>query len=363
MLQAGIIAEVHEATPWINSFVIVESVKDGKRKLRICLDPKPLNKAIMREPYVTRTPDDVYHLLADAKHITVIDFKKSFWQFPLDEESSYLTTFNTPFGCYRYLRMPFGTNVSGDCHQRGIDAKYGKLKNVIGIADDLLIWGNEPDGSDHDKAFQAVLDTTRQNNLKLNIDKIQYCHKKVIFFGETYTVNGHSPMPDKVKAITEMTTPTSVTELQCFLGICNFLSKFSPRMAEISEPLRQLTCKGVPFIWGPEHTEAFNMLKREISTAPVLKYYDPHKPLMLQTDACSKGLGAVLLQDGHPIYFASKALTSAQQNYVAIELEALAVSWAVQKFHHYLYGKAFILQTDQKPLQAILSKSLVVATP
>ena len=100
MLQAGIIAEVHEATPWINSFVIVESVKDGKRKLRICLDPKPLNKAIMREPYVTHTPDDVYDLLADAKHITVIDFKKSFWQFPLYEESSYLTTFNTPFGCY-----------------------------------------------------------------------------------------------------------------------------------------------------------------------------------------------------------------------------------------------------------------------
>ena len=237
MLQAGIIAEVHEATPWINSFVIVESVKDGKRKLRICLDPKPLNKAIMHEPYVTRTPDDVYHLLADAKHITVIDFKKSFWQFPLDEESSYLTTFNTPFGRYRYLRMPFGTNVSCDCHQRGIDAKYGKLRNVIGIADDLLIWGNEPDGSDHDKAFQAVLDTTHQNNLKLNIDKIQYRRKKVIFFGETYTVNGHSPMPDKVKAITEMTTPTSVTELQSFLRICNFLSKFSPRMTEISEPL------------------------------------------------------------------------------------------------------------------------------
>ena len=179
----------------------------------------------------------MYHLLADAKHITVIDFKKSFWQFPLDEESSYLTTFNTPFGRYRYLRMPFGTNVSGVCHQHGIDAKYGKLKNVVGIADDLLIWGNEPDGSDHDKAFQAVLDTTRQNNLKLNIDKVQYRCKKVIFFGETYTVNGHSPMPDKVKAITEMTTPTSVTELQRFLGICNFLLKFSPRMAEISEPL------------------------------------------------------------------------------------------------------------------------------
>ena len=169
-------------------------------------------------------------------------------------------------------------------------------------------------------------------------------------------------MPDKVQAVTGMTTPTSVTELQHFLGMCNLLSKFSPRMAKISEALRQLTCKGIPFIWGPEHTEAFQLLKREISTAPILRYYDPKKPVVLQTDACTKGLGAVLLQD-NPVYFASKSLTAAQQNYVAIELEALAVSWAVQKFHHNLYGTSFTLQTDQKPLQAILSKSLVEATP
>ena len=179
MLDAGVIMEVLEATPCINSFVNVETVKDGKKKLRICLDPMPLNKAIMREPYITRTPADVYHQLANARYITVIDFKKSFWQFVLDEESSYLTTFNTPFGHYCYLRMPFGTNVSGDCHQRGIDSIYGKLDNVIGIADDLLIWGNEEDGSEHDHTFQSVLETTCKNNFKLNIAKIQYYQKKV----------------------------------------------------------------------------------------------------------------------------------------------------------------------------------------
>ena len=213
MLDAGVITEVHEATPWINSFVIVETVKDGKKKLRICLDPKPLNKTIMFEPYITHTPDDVYHKLENAKYITVIDFKKSFRQFVLDEGSSYLTTFNIPFRHYHYLRMPFSTNVSGDCHQQGIDSIYGRLDNVIGITDDLLIWGNEEDGSDHDLTFQSVLETTCKNNLKLNIAKIQYCQKKVTFFGETYTVDGHQPMPDKVQAVTEMTTPTSVTEL------------------------------------------------------------------------------------------------------------------------------------------------------
>ena len=175
MLDAGVIMEVYEATPWINSFVIVEIVKDGKKKLRICLDPEPLNKAIMHEPYITCTPDDVYHKLANVKYITVIDFKKSFWQFVLNEESSYLTTFNTPFGHYCYLTMPFSINVSGDCHQQGIDSIYGKLDNVIGIADDLLIWENEEDGSDHDHASQSVLETTCKNNLKLSIAKIQYC--------------------------------------------------------------------------------------------------------------------------------------------------------------------------------------------
>ena len=106
MLDAGVITEVHEATPWINSFVIVETVKDGQKKLQICLDPKPLNKAIMREPYITHTPDDVYHKLANAKYITVIDFKKSFWQYLLDEESSYLTTFNTHLDVIAILGYP-----------------------------------------------------------------------------------------------------------------------------------------------------------------------------------------------------------------------------------------------------------------
>ena len=165
MLDAGVIMEVHKATPWINNFFIVETVKDGKKKLTICLDTTPLNKTIMHEQYITRAPDDVYHKLANAKYIIVIDFKKSFWQFVLDEESSYLT-FNTPFGCYCYLRMPFSTNVSGDCHQQGIDSIYGKLDNVIGIADDLLIWINEEEVSDHDHTFQSILETTCKNNLK-----------------------------------------------------------------------------------------------------------------------------------------------------------------------------------------------------
>ena len=97
-----------------------------------------------------------------------------------------------------------------------------------------------------------------------------------------------------------MKIPENVQELQRFLGLSNFLSKFSPRMAELSEPLRQLTRKDVTWNWGPEHQEAFNGLKAEVTKTPTLGYYDPKKPLALQTDACTKGLGAVLLQDATP---------------------------------------------------------------
>ena len=110
-------------------------------------------------------------------------------------------------------------------------------------------------------------------------------------------------------------------------------------------------------MWGPEHDEAFSAFKQEITTAPTLRYYDPSKPLTIQSDACTKGLGAALLQEGQPVYSASKSLTKARQKYVTIELEMLAVCWALKKFHHYIYRHSFTLQTDQKPLLAILSKS------
>ena len=128
-------------------------------------------------------------------------------------------------------------------------------------------------------------------------------------------------------------------------------------------PIRELVKEKVPFNWGPEHQESFAMHKKEIIRAPVLAYYNPHKETVLQTDASTKGLGACLLQDEKPIYFASKALTKTQRGYVAIEIKSLAAAWAVKKFHHFLYGCHFILETDQKPLEAILSRSLNQATP
>ena len=132
------------------------------------------------------------------------------------------------------------------------------------------------------------------------------------------------------------------------MGMINYFSKFSARL---SEPIIELSKEKVPFNWGP------------IVKAPILVYYDPNKETVLQTDASIKGLGACLMQQGKPVYFTSKALTETQKGYVAIKLEFLAVAWAIEKFHHFLYGTHFILETDQKLLEGILSNSINQATP
>ena len=257
--------------------------------------------------------------------------------------------------------MPFSLSSASDVFQRKLDSIFGKLPNVVVIADDIMTYGEKADHSNHDIAFTNLLETARKNCVKLNYEKIQYKKIKVEFFGETYTTEGRKADPKKIKAIVKMPNPTSKKEVQTFLGMVQYLSKFSPRLSELSEPLRDLVCIHVPFIW-QEHTQAVEAIKKEIAQAPVVKYYDLKKPTVLQTDASIKGLDAVLLQDGHPVYFASKALTQAERGYVVIELEALAASWSMEKFHHFLYAPHFIPKMDQKPLEVILSKSLNSAT-
>ena len=231
------------------------------------------------------------------------------------------------------------------------------------IADDIMVVGKQNDHKDHDIALTQLLKIARECNVRLNYDKLQYKRTEVDFFGKTYTIDGQKPSQSKVKAITEMPPPQSKKQVQSLIGMINYLSKFSAHLSELVEPIRELAKKRVPFKWGPEHDEAFNLLKKEITAAPILAYYNPKKPTVLQTDASCKGLGACILQNKKPVYFASKVLTETQKGYVAIELESLAVAWAMEKFHHFLYGNQFTLETDQKPLEAILSKSLNQAMP
>ena len=157
-----------------------------------------------------------------------------------------------------------------------------------------------------------MLETARKCNVRLNYEKLQYKQTEVEFLGETYTVNGCKSAKGKVQAIAEMPIPSWKKEVQSFIGMMNYLSKFSARLSELALPIRELAKDKAAFNWGPEHQAAFKLVKNEIITAPMLTYYDPKKTTVLQTDASINGLVACLLQDEKPVYVASKALTEAQ---------------------------------------------------
>ena len=265
MLDAGILKPVEKATPWINSFVLVEGKNpDGSIKLRICLDPTNLNKAVIHEPYCSKTPEDIAHLLANIKVITVTDCSKGFWHEELDEDSSYLTTFNTEFGCFRFTRMPFRVNVAGDVFQQKLDKIFGKLTQVMCIADDIMVVGYKEDHSDHDLALTKLFQTAQKNNVKLKFEKLQYKKHEVTFFGENYTTQGRKPDPKKIEAIVKMKQPENKKEMQMFLGMVQYLQKFTPCLSVLAEPLRDLIKTNSPYIWGPEHTIAMNAIQEEM---------------------------------------------------------------------------------------------------
>ena len=188
MLQAGVLKPVHETTPWINNLVLVEGKdKSGNSKLRICFDPTTLNKMIMREPYHFKTPMDIGHLLADACIMTVYYCKNGYWHQQLHEVTSFLKTFNTEHGRFRYTGMPFGATVVGDVFQHELDQCFGHIKNVIVIADDIMTAGKKHNHSNHDQALTTLIKAARRCNVQLNYDILQYKKNKVYFLGGRLT--------------------------------------------------------------------------------------------------------------------------------------------------------------------------------
>ena len=151
--------------------------------------------------------------------------------------------------------------------------------------------------------------------------------------------------------------------MHSFLGLVNFLNRYTPRMAELCAPLRKLILKDSHFTPGTQDLAAFEAIKAEFKQKIELPFFDKKKDSVLQTDASKKGFGAVLLQDNHPMYYASRTLTSAEKNYQNLEREAMAAVWGMEKFHYFLYGKEFILQTDQKPLVSIFRKHMIDVSP
>ena len=151
----------------------------------------------------------------------------------------------------------------------------------------------------------------------------------------------------------QMAFPPDKESMHSFFGMVYFLNRYSPWLAELSTSLRELCRKHADYKPKSEHHQSFDAIKKELSTNIALPYYDPTSHTTLQTDSSKKGLGAVLIQNGIPIYFASRVISTMESNYQNLKWETLATIWGMEKFHYFLYGDKFILETDQKPLVSI----------
>ncbi|RLJ22758.1 hypothetical protein DJ031_00290, partial [bacterium endosymbiont of Escarpia laminata] len=359
MVQRGIIKPVTEPTAWVSSMLVV--VKPDK--LRICIDPRDLNRAICREHYQMPTIEEVATRLTDAKKFSVFDAKEGFWQKRLDEESSFKTTFNSPFGRFRWTRMPFGISSAPEVWQRTMHEFVEDLDGIEVIADDFLIAGFGKTEQEVNQSIEdnerAFFEKCRAWKLKLNRSKVKRGQASVPFMGHILTPDGLKPDPTKISVVREMPEPGDVTALKRFLGMVNYLSKYLPRLSEMTEPLRRLDDKDAEFNWTNSHTAAMDAIKQLVTKAPVLRYYDVKQPVTIQCDSSERGLGAVLMQNGQPVSYASRALTDTETRYAQIEKELLAIVWSCDKFDQYIYGRDVVtIESDHEPLKTVFKKEI-----
>ncbi|XP_037558060.1 uncharacterized protein K02A2.6-like [Dermacentor silvarum] len=351
MKDLGVIQQVYHATPWCAPMVIA-SKQNGE--IRICIDYTELNRQLMRERVIMPTVEENLAKLANAKVFSKLDANSGYWQTPLAPESQDLTTFITLFGRFQFLRLPFGIATAPEFFQLRI------LEGLPGIAchqDDVVVFGKNE--AEHNANLTAVLQRLKGAGMTLNPRKCEFSKRRVKFLGHILNEAGIAADQEKTEAIRKMPPPENTTELRSFLGMVNQLAKFLPGLAEKTKPLRDLLLDEAVWVWHQTQQEAFDRVKDDLTTTPVLCYYDPQRPLTISADASSYGLGAVLLQtnDGkrQPVAYASRAMTPTEQKYAQVEKEALSITWACERFRMYVLGLQFSIETDHKPLVPLFS--------
>ena len=362
MESMGVISKVDEPTPWCAGMVVVPK-KNGN--VRICVDLKPLNESVLREVHPLPKVDETLAQLSGARVFSKLDANSGFWQIPLEKSSRLLTTFITPFGRYYFNKLPFGISSAPEHFQKRMSAILSGLEGQVCQTDDILVFGR--DQAEHDRCLRAVLRRIESAGATLNPEKCEFSRSEVKFLGHIVDGNGIRADPEKTSAIRDMKPPENVSELRRFMGMVNQLGKFSPKLATLTQPLRELLSKKNAWTWGPSQDQAFTWVKEELSQPTVLTLYNPEKESKISADASAYGLGAVLLQntesDWKPVAYASRSMSETERRYAQIEKEALATTWACEKFSMYVLGKRFLIETDHKPLVPLLGSKHLDSLP
>lgn len=362
LLESDIIEEVKHYSAWQSAIVPIQKSKD---EIRICVDMRAANKAILKLQHQMPTIEKLSADLCGSKIFSKLDLKKGFHQIRIDESSRDITTFKCHKGIFRYKRLMFGLSTAPEQFQKSIEFVLRNITGVFCFVDDILIYGRTK--SEHDERVKTVLNRLREYNVLLNEDKCSFGKTELRFLGLKISESGLKPNEEKVNALRNAKEPSNKEELLSFLGLLSYVgSRFLPNLASHTQNLRKLLKKEEKFVWKQEYQENFDTLKKELENLISLSFYDPDQEKELYVDASLNGLGSVLVQvDGKGVRkivaVGSRSLIQSEKNYSNIEREALAVFWGVKRHSYYLLGNHFKIRTDHKPLIDIFEEKTLMS--
>ncbi|GAU27517.1 hypothetical protein TSUD_147110 [Trifolium subterraneum] len=352
MLEKGWIQ--HSNSPFASPVVLVRK-KGGK--WRLCVDYRRLNQATIKDKFPIPLIEDLMDELGGSVIYSKLDLQSGYHQMRMAAGEEYKTTFKTHAGHFEYLVMPFGLTNAPASFQSLMNILFQQYlrKFVIIFFDDILIYSSSLE--DHVLHLDKVFQILREHKLFLRKEKCCFATSRVEYLGHVITKEGVSTDPNKIQVVSSWPLPSSVKQLRGFLGLAGYYRRFVKDFGKIAKPLNDML-KKYAFHWSIEATQAFTELKHALTSTPVLALPNFNQPFILETNASGKGIGAVLMQNKHPIAYISKALGPKQQAMSVYERELLAIVYAIQKWSTYLAYRHFIIKTDQKSIKFMLEQRL-----
>ena len=286
LVKSDIIEPVEGPTPWVSPVVVVPK---SSGDVRLCVDMRKANEAVVRERHPIPTVDDILYQLNGSTVFSKLDLKWGFHQIELEQQSRTITTFITHKGLYRYKRLMFGICSAPELYQYTIQQALASCEGAYNIHDDIIIHGRTVE--EHDSRLRKTLECICEKGLTLNREKCVFGMSQLTFMGYLLSSKGIGPTESRVEAKVRAKEPGNAEEVRSFLGLVNFSARFIPNLASITEPLRALTRKNVTFVWGSEQQTAFDTLKSSLGNAETLAYFDRNaEETKLVTDASPVGL-------------------------------------------------------------------------
>jgi hypothetical protein len=384
-IEKGFLSPSH--SPWGAPVFLVK--KPHSDKWRMVCDWRALNQLTIRDRFELPNPEQLFDKLSGAKWFTKLDLAQGYHQLPLSTDDRLKSAISTRYGTYEWSVASFGMTNVPSVFSRVLGNILFEYQDifVINFLDDILIYTKSPKFEEHLKHIQLVLNKLKEAKLYANPEKCTWCVTSVPYLGHEISAEGIRCSKEKVQAVNDWPVPQSVKHVKQFLGMVSYYRKFIPSFAHIASPLHDLT-KGhskkhnrkishkstggminshrdTPnaLFWGPQHEQAFNQLKKKLTTHPILLWPDFSKPFTVIPDASGYAIGGALCQDHgeglQPVAYESRKMIPAETRYPVHEQELLAILYCCKKWRHYILHTPTEVLTDHAPLKYLHTQPIL----